>query len=363
MVAGDPFQGGATWAVLQYVLGLRQLDHDVVVVDPLPCGPVPMEVRTYFDAVCARFGLTGRAALLPAEGPPYGMSAAELVGFLRRAAVLVNLSGRWRQHDVLERIPVRAYVDLDPAFTQLWHAQGTPVGLARHTHHLTVGTRVAAGSSLVPATGVEWRPILPPVVLDHWPPSPPPSSAVLTTVANWRSYGSIEHAGTHYGQKAHAFRRLAELPAASPLPICVALSIHPGDDVDRELLVAGGWQLVDPLEAAGDPDRYQAFVRSSWGELGVAKAGYVAGRTGWVSDRTACYLASGRPAVVQDTGLSDVLPVGAGLVTFGSVDEAAAAIAAVANDYDRHRAAARQIAESHLDARRILGELMTYLLA
>src|SRR5262245_33468353 len=233
MLAGDPFQGGATWAALQYVLGLRQLGYEVVVVDPLPPGPIRFDVVTYFDAICSRFGLTGAAALVPADRPPHGMSAGELAGALRRTTVLVNLSGRWHQPEVLERIPVRAYVDLDPGFTQLWQVQGTGVGLAGHTHHLTVGAGVAAGSARVPAAGIEWRSILPPVVLHHWQVGASPSRPFLTTVANWRSYGSIEHAGTHYGQKAHAFRRLAHLPAASPIPICVALSIHPGDDVDR----------------------------------------------------------------------------------------------------------------------------------
>lgn len=363
MIAGDPYQGGATWAVLQYVLGLGRLGHDVVVVDPLPAGPIRPDVRCYFDAVCHRFGLGGRAALVPTGGGPHGMSADDLAGVVAHAAVLVNLSGRWRDHDRVAGIPVRAYIDLDPAFTQLWYAQGADVGLASHTHHVTVGAGIISSASQVPTAGVTWRAILPPVVLERWPAQPPPAEPLLTTVANWRSYGSIEHDGTHYGQKAHAFRRLTGLPAASPVPIAVALSIHPGDDDDRRRLVAAGWRLLDPVGVAGDPDRYQSFVQGSWGELGVAKSGYVAGQTAWVSDRTACYLASGRPAIVQDTGLGEVLPVGAGLLTFDGVDDGSDAIRDVVAEYDRHAMAARRIAETHLDARNVLSRLMRDLLA
>lgn len=358
MVAGDPHQGGATWATLQYVIGLGQLGHDVVVVDPVPTRPISSEVVAYFDDVCDRFALHGRAALLPVGGAPHGMSADDLAAALRTAGLLVNLSGRWRDHEVAGQIPVRVYVDLDPAFTQLWHEQGADVGLDHHTHHVTVGAGVADGSSPVPTGGASWQSILPPVVLDRWPMCPPPAERVLTTIANWRSYGSIEHDGTHYGQKAHAFRRLAGLPAASSVPIAVALSIHPGDDRDRAGLVAAGWRLLDPVVAAGDPDRYRSFVQGSWAELGVAKTGYVAGRTAWVSDRTACYLASGRPAIVQNTGLGAVLPIGAGLIAFDDVDDATEAIDAVAADYRAHAVAARRIAETNLDSRRVLSGLL-----
>lgn len=362
MVAGEPNQGGATWAVMQYVLGLRALGHDVMVIDPVPEGIPCASVTSYFDLVRTRFGLDERAALLPAEGVPYGVDDTALAEFIRGATVLLNLSGRWRDRELWERIPVRVYVDLDPGFTQLWHEQGADVGLAGHTHHVTVGASLARPGTLVPLAGVAWQPILPPVFLDGWPFCPPPATVELTTVANWRSYGSIQHGGVHFGQKAHAFRALRGLPAATDVPITIALSIHAGDEADRLQLVDAGWRLVDPVAAAGDPDRYQRFVQSSWAELGVAKTGYVAGRTGWMSDRSACYLASGRPVVVQDTGLQDALPIGDGLVTFACVDDAAEAIDRVGRDYLRHAANARRLAETYLDSRRVLGELVDWVL-
>lgn len=362
MVAGDPGQGGASWAVLQYVLGLRRLGIDVVLVDPLPPGPIDPSVAVYFEAVVQRFGLRGRAAMVTADGCVHGMAAADLDDVRRRAEVLLNLSGRWRDAAAVAAIPVRVFVDLDPGFTQLWHGMGIDLGIGDHTHHVTVGAGVAAGTSTVPAiAGVTWLPMLPPVALYEWRPLPSSPDPRLTAIANWRSYGSIDHDGRHFGQKAHSFRRLAGLPTATSVPVTVALAIADGDALDRCRLEAAGWDLVDPVVAVGDPDRYRRFVRSSWAELGVAKSGYVEGATGWVSDRTACYLAAGRPAIVQDTGLGAALPTGGGLVTFDDVDGAVAAIDAVAARYDDHRRAARRIAEEHLDARSVLASLLAQL--
>lgn len=358
MIAGDPGQGGATWAVVQYVLGLQALGYEVVVVDPLPSGAVPPAIRAYFDSVVTEFGLAGHAALVPHEGVPYGLTSEGLRTVVRRTDVLVNLSGRWRDHDLLSTIPIRVFVDLDPAFTQLWHEQGAELGIAEHTHHVTVGAGLTLPNELLPTAGVEWHSMLPPVVLERWPAVPARRSASLTTVANWRSYGSIEHAGVHYGQKAHSFRRLDRLPSLSPVPIAVALSIHPGDAADRLRLEDAGWNLVDPLRTCGTPARYQAFVQRSWGEIGVAKAGYVTGRTGWVSDRTACYLASGRPVIIEDTCLRGVIPTGAGVHTFETAEAAAEAIQQVVTDYESNCLAARAIAEEHLSACRVLRRLM-----
>jgi hypothetical protein len=333
-----------------------------MVVDPLPGHAVPAATRSYFDSVCDRFALHGRAALVPAEGAPYGVGAADLALFVSRTTAMINLSGRWRDQNRFAAIPVRVYVDLDPGFTQIWHEQGTDVGLAGHTHYLSVGAALA-DPAYTPATpGVTWQATLPPVVLEEWPLRPPPADRTLSTVANWRSYGPLTRDGVHYGQKAHAFRALEALPEATDVPLHIALSIDPGDEADRQRLVGRGWRLDDPVAVAGSPDRYRHYVQGSWAELGVAKSGYVNGRTGWVSDRSACYLASGRPVVASDTGLGGVLPVGEGIVPFDGVDAAASAIAEIAANYDRHAAAARRIAIEHLDSALVLRRLMTMVL-
>jgi hypothetical protein len=177
-------------------------------------------------------------------------------------------------------------------------------------------------------------------------------------VANLRSYGAATWSGRAYGQKVHSLRRLADLGRRADPPVTVALRADAGDAADVAALVAHGWRVVDADRSAGTPERYRRFVRSSFAEIGVAKAGYVTSGSGWFSDRTAVYLASGRPAIVQDTALAGSVPLGAGLLAFSTVDGAVDAIAEVAAHYPKHRRAARALAEEHLDARRVLARVL-----
>ena len=309
-------QGGATWAVLQYALGLRRLGHDVSLWDPAPDEP-------YLRDVLGRFGLA------------FGAGEAD---------VLLNASGVLRD---FEHIPVRAYLDLDPGFTQLWHEQGEDVGIEGHTHLVTIGRGLDG-----------WISTLQPVVLEEWPVANGVVHDALTTVGNWRSYGSVERDGVLYGQRVHSMRELFELPRLVDERFLLALAIHPDERADLAALADNGWELVDPDAVAGSPDAYRDFVRGSRAELCVAKSGYVAARCGWFSDRSACYLASGRPVVAQDTGFGAVLPAGEGLLAFSTLDEAAAAIEELRRDYPRHARAARALAEEHLDSDRVLTRLL-----
>jgi Phosphotransferase enzyme family len=329
MVAADPHQGGATWAVLQYVHGLEALGHDVWLVDPVePKG----EASRYFSGLA----LGPQAFLGRYRGPV--------------PDVLLNVSGTLRDDRILAKTPVRVYLDLDPVFNQLWHMQGVDVGLEEHTHYVTVGWRV-------PATGHDWIPTLPPVVLHHWPVAERVELDAFTTVANFRSYGSIEHDGVRYGQKAHSLRPLLELPSLTDERFALALDIHP-DEPDFTTLRENGWELLDPRGVAGTPESYASFVRGSKAELGIAKEGYVVSRCGWFSDRSVAYLASGRPVLAQDTGFGERLPTGAGLFAFSDTDGVLAALDALRFDYSRHARAARAIAEEHLDSDRVLTRLL-----
>jgi hypothetical protein len=330
MVAADPHQGGATWAVLQYVRGLEQLGHEVWLVDPAE-GPDAAAVA-YFAAL----DLGPRAFFGRYEGPV--------------PDVLLNVSGMLRDDRVLGGTPIRVYLDLDPVFNQLWHLQGVDAGLEGHTHHVTVGRRV-------PATGHDWIPTLPPVVLDRWPVAARIETDAFTTVGNFRAYGSIEHEGVRHGQKAHSLRPLVDLPDRTDERFALALDIH-SDEPDLAALRDHGWELLDPRAVAGTPERYAAFIRGSKAELGIAKEGYVVSRSGWFGDRSAAYLASGRPVVAQDTGFGERLPVGAGLFAFADTDDVLAAIEAIRFDYGRHARAARAIAEEHLDSRLVLTRLL-----
>ena len=364
MVAGDPRQGGATWAVLQYLAGLTGLGHEVVLVEPLArrgdSDPLAegSNVLSYFRSLPMPAGRS--ALLLAGTEQTAGLSYADLVGFASKADLLINISGLLREERLLEPIPIRAFLDLDPGFNQVWHETGTDMGLDLHTHFLTVGRRLGRDDCPIPDCGREWIPTLPPVVLESWPMEPAaPRHDAFTSVGHWRSYGSIEHEGIHYGQRAHSLRGLIDLPRqAAGSRFRLALGIHPDETRDLEALKAHGWDLLDPDEVAGTPEAYAQFVRTSKAELSVAKSGYVASGSGWFSDRSACYLASGRPVVAQDTGFGDVLPTGEGLLAFTTVGEAADAVAAVEGDLDRHAAAARAIAEEHLDSREVLSRLL-----
>lgn len=358
MVAGDPNHGGATWAVLQWVLGLRRLGHDVFLVEPLDTVPLD-EVAAYFSQVVDEFELVGRAALLPpGSRSAWGVGYDEVERFAADADVLLNMSGLLRDDRLLDRLDRRVYVDLDPAFTQLWHeACGIDMGFDLHTHFVTVGLRVGV-TDAIPTCGREWITTLPPIVLEEWAVGQQLALDAFTSVGSWRSYGSVELDGVRYGQKAHSVRELVKLPARTQSRLVLAMGIHPDERRDLELLDQCGWEIVDPAVVAGSPGAYREFVSGSRGEIGIAKEGYVVSQSGWFSDRSACYLAAGRPVVAQDTGFGDVLPTGEGLLAFAAVDDAAVALDEVTSAYDRHARAARAIAEEHLDSDRVLRRVL-----
>jgi hypothetical protein len=364
MVAGDPHQGGATWAVLQYVLGLQRLGCDVTLVEQWegPAGDASLAESpsgSYFREVAATFGLEERSALLRAGArETVGLPYERLLQACRGADVLLNVSGLLTDERLLGEIPVRVYLDLDPAFNQLWHDSGIDMRFGGHTHFVTVGQAIGTPHSEIPTCGLEWIPTVPPVVLEHWPPVEGRGSGHFTTIGNWRGYGSIERDGVQYGQKVHSMRKVMTLPRLTGADFELALAIHADEKPDLEALAENGWELVDPVEVAGTPDRYGEFIRGSYAELGIAKSGYVVSRSGWFSDRSACYLASGRPVLAEETGYTRFLPAGEGLIPFANVEEAAAGIEALARDYRLHERRARELAVEHFDSGTVLSRLL-----
>lgn len=354
MVAGTPGQGGATWAVLQYLLGLRRLGHDVHLVEPVAA--LTERRVEWCAATMHAHGLENRWCLVGADGATAGRSRVQLQALVARADILLNVAGMLADPALLERIPVRVYLDLDPAFVQLWQVEdGVDMRFGAHTHHVTVADAVGR---TIPDCGRSWIPTLPPVVLEQWAVAAAPAARELTTVANWRSYGSIHHDGVHYGQKAHAFRRLLDLPTRVPVEVVVALGIHHDEVDDLAALAANRWRILDPDEVVVTPADYRRFVQGSWAELGIAKSGYVVSDSGWFSDRSACYLASGRPVIAQDTGFGRRLPVGDGLFAFDGVEQVIDAVHQLDGDYEHHRRAARGVAEDHLDSDLVLAALL-----
>lgn len=369
-VAKTPRQGGLAWVLLQYLLGLRRLEYDVYFVEPIASEVLtPHDTRfeesenaAFFRRLVSDFGFEHRAALLlNGSSTTVGLSYDDVRRVARRAELLLNISGLPIDEELVEGIPIRAYLDVDPAFTQMWHAvQGVDMRFDRHTHFATIGLAIGKPQCPVPTCGFDWITAPQPIVLEYWPVAPASQirTDALTTVANWRGYGSIEHDGVLYGQKCHSLRRFIDLPRRSRHRFELALSIHPEERNDLAALRENGWELVDPELTCRTPHQYQAFVRESKGELGIAKSGYVASRCAWFSDRSLCYLASGRPVIAQDTGFGDFLPVGSGLMSFETADEAAGAVVSLHADYAKHARAARGIAEEYFDSDKVLPALL-----
>jgi hypothetical protein len=367
MMAADPGQGGATWAVLQYVLGLRELGCDVCFVEPISAKALrPAGVSmgqstsaTYFRSVVNEFQLNGRAVLLLAgTRETHGMDYGELLAFAARADVLINISGMLTDHELIDRIPVRAYLDLDPAFNQWWHSQGIDMRFSAHNRFITVGQSIGEPDCPVPTCGLYWIRTFQPVVLSRWPVAEQIQHDAFTTIGNWRSYGSVEVNGVFYGQKAHSLRQFIGLPLRTDEKFLLAMSIHPEERSDLEALAENRWQLINPAAVCATPAAYRQFIAGSLAELGVAKSGYVHSRCGWFSDRSVCYLASGRPVLAQETGFNRHLPTGRGLLAFSNAEDAVPAIEDIRGNYASHRRAARELAEEYFDSHEVLGRLL-----
>jgi len=288
------------------------------------------------------------------------MSWPALLEVARSAEALINLSGRLTLAPLLKRFRLKAYVDVDPGFTQFWHADPcVPFQLPEHDEYFTIGENIGHAECPIPTAGLRWRPTRQPVVLDDWPLIHQNTGGRFTTVANWRGpFGPVEFGGKSFGLKVHEFRKLLELPQRSNESFEIALNIHPDDQKDLEALRQNRWKVVDPMQVADTPDKFRSYVQASAAEFSVAQGIYVDTNSGWFSDRTVRYLASGKPALVQDTGFSRNLPVGEGLLTFRTLDEAVAGAEAIAADYDRHRRAARSIAEQYFDSDIVLSKML-----
>jgi hypothetical protein len=347
-------EGGSIWVRMSWVEALAAVGFDVLFLEQIAAErcvdatgrPAPFELSANaatFEAATATFGLAGRAALVCADdGRMIGMDRDDLLARLEQAAMLVNIGGHLRWRPALERLRHRIYVDLDPGFTQIWQALGNDAaGVDGHELHFTIGANVGTPACSLPTNGVRWRPIRQPVILERWPP---------TTASRCSSF-------TTYGLKAHQLRRFAELPRMTGVPFAIALDIHPEDSADADRLRAGGWQLRDSA-IVGDVAGFRRFVQGSGAEFSAAQGIYVETRSGWLSDRTVRYLASGKPALVQDTGFSHQLPVGTGLVPFTDLHSAHHGALAIADDYERHCTAARAIAEQWFAPASALGPLL-----
>jgi hypothetical protein len=358
--------GGLTWHHLQYLVGFRRLGHRVTFFEdwgwPRSCyDPSRAEMTAdpaygirYMADVFGEHGLDGRWCYLGEDGRAHGLSRAELAAACRDADIYFDLSGvNWIPE--LEACRRRVLVDTDPVFVQIGK-HGIAGPLDRYHVRFTYGENVHRAGCDMPTGGVRWLPTRQPVVLDLWRPTAADASGPFTTVMNWTSFGDHVWEGRTYGQKDREFVPFFSLPHEADAPMELALAGAP--DTVRRALEAGGWRLRDAGEVSRTPAAYQRFLEASRAEFSVAKHAYVITRSGWFSDRTSGYLALGRPAIVQDTGFSEQLPCGKGLLPFRTPAEARAAIRELGDDYESHCRAARAVAEECFDAARILSDLL-----
>jgi hypothetical protein len=327
-ISSHPLYGaGNSWAFLQYLLGFRRLGIETYYIEELDPEDTIDECwnraefansanARYFRALVQRLELAGRVALLESNGPGHiGLTRPEVETLAPSFDLLINVSGRLHIQSILGAVRRRMYVDLDPGYTQIWQeAYGIDMNLRNHDVHVTVGLNLATADCPIPTCGIHWEKTLPPICMDLWASAEPPGKA-YSTVADWRSFSPVEWQGMWYRQKADAFREIIDLPRRVRVPLELCLAIDPAEP-DRLDLERHGWQLTSPAVHAATLEAYRAYIIGSRGELTAVKEGYATGNTGWFSDRSACYLAAGRPVVIQATGFETHLPTGVGVLTF-----------------------------------------------
>ena len=388
---------GVAWQVLHYLEGFRRLGADVYYVEDTGSWPYDPEQNTitqdcryaieYISRVMAWGGFQDHWAYRAAtrdEGT-FGLSESEVQRLFDKADALVNLTGSTVLRAEHLQVPVRIYLETDPVLPQIEVARGSRFHIDQldaHTHHLTYGENLGAPDCGVPVGRFEYRPTRQPIVLDWWTPTtgpatreePTPSTARFTTVANWRqSSKDFEWRGeTYTWSKHHEFLKFIDLPRRTAQPLELALAVKgnrrdgeqawvPTDPEDAEalrLLTSHGWRVVDAMAVSKNISPYRDYILASQGEFTVAKDQNVRLRSGWFSDRSACYLAAGLPVVTQDTSFSKFLPTGEGLFAFSTIEDAVAAFDAIGSDYARHRGAARAIAEEYFRAETVLAKLV-----
>jgi hypothetical protein len=366
---GRSYVGGQAWVYMQYLAGLRALGHEAYYLED--CGEESWvynwderRLTTDLDYPAAYVGSSLRLIgfdgrwIYRAGSEARGMTISHLRDICSEADLLLVRATPltvWRdEYDLPRR---RAFIDVDPGFTQIALLAGKSelAGTIERCERLfTVGQRIGEHGS-IPDAGREWFKTVPPVSLPYWPVASEGDATHFTSVIRWRGFHDALYNGVEYGQRDREFPRFIDLPRLTPQPFRVAVL-----GADLQSLEEHGWEAVSGEVESLTPQSYQAFIRCSRAEFGVAKNLYVEMRTGWFSDRSVCYLASGRPVLVQDTGIESWLPVGEGIVTFRTLEEALQGVEIINADYEGHRRAARQLAETYFAAERVLPPLIAF---
>jgi hypothetical protein len=361
-----PQGGGHFSAFLQYVHGLRAQGCDVWWLEELrPSGDSESDRRTaaQLSARLAGAGLPDRLIVYSGrrerERCWLTCGTAEAEAVIERAELLLNFHYEI-DAELLARFRRTALVDIDPGLLQLWIAGGY-LEVAAHDLYFTTGDTVGTPEAMFPSCGFDWIHIRPPVSIEQWPYAREEAADVFTTVSSWSSDEWVPDAadGEWYpNSKRGSFLEYVSLPRLANVPLELALSVDESEHEDMALLERNGWRVRTAADVTATPAAYRAYVNCSVGEFSCAKPSCMRLRNAWVSDRTICYLASGRPAVVQDTGPSESLDGGRGVLRFSTLEQAAEALGSVCADYENQRSAAREVAETYFDAREVARSIL-----
>lgn len=370
-LAGQIPLAGVAWQALHYVLGLRRLGFDVWYIED--SGAPPIDPGTGLPAadcnysvgfvrtMMERYDLGDRWAYWDAaRNEVHGTTRENLTKLYRNAAAILNLSGATHLREEHMQCPIRVYIDTDPGAALAKLAEGDRDAiefLGAHTHHFSYGENLGSDDCLVPDGGFSWGRTRAPVLVDLWDAGCVPAGPYFTSVATWENRRADIRLGdtTYRGSKHVNFLRFIELPRQLLQPFRLAM-LPPGPEV-AERVRACGWDIVDPVPLSADMRAYRDFILTSRGEFTVAKDIYVGSKSGWFGDRSACYLAAGRPVITQETGFSRFIETGRGLFGFSTVDEVRDAVAQINGDYARHSIGAIEIAYEYFDADTVLRKL------
>ena len=362
-VAAFPEGGGHFWVYLQYALGLRALGYDVYWLEAFRTKGRQQQEQAALATFRARMqqhGFVGKFILYvtrskkPSREAPteyLDMPREQAEAIYERADLLLNFHYAISP-GLLAKFRRTALVDIDPGLLQFWISRGQ-LHVPRHDFYFTIGENVA---------GKQWIHIHPAVSLEHWPAVFDAGSEAFTTVSIWDSSDWVVDGEDEYeNTKRVAYLEYADLPTLTQQPLELSLFLRTDRDMsERKDLESRGWRVRHSREVAATPEMYQAYIQQSRGEFSCAKPSYIKFQTGWISDRTVCYLASGKPVVVQDTGPSSLLPNGEGMFRFSTAHQAADAFAAINAEYERHCRAARKLAETHFDAKQVVGKILSH---
>jgi hypothetical protein len=363
-VVNYPEGGGHFWVYLQYVQGLRSIGCDVWWMEEFrPTGDAQRDnarVRSFATRL-DRYGLGSQFLLYTGDGEHLeyaGTPEACANAVFRDTDLLLNFH-QAIPPCILEKFRRTALVDIDPGLLQYWMSAGV-LSVAPHHLYFTTGETVGTARATFPDCGINWIQIRPPVSLDFWPYVPEPIYNTFTTVSSWWGVDQwVEYGGEIYdNNKRASFLKFADLPRLTVQPLELALFFGTKDQEELDFMGQKGWSIRHSHEVAATPEQYQSYIQRSRGEFSCAKASCMKFQNAWVSDRTLCYLASGRPVVVQDTGPSAILPNGLGMFRFSTLEEAAAALDTIASNYAVHSRAARDIAEG-FDAPRVAEKILS----